>query len=89
MPRRATEKIPAEVGLHNTVSIPIKAIDIHLHLSQILVRQLRHFEIHQRIAVKEPITQNQVQVDVFLVEGKPSLDQIARAASEAVCPCSL
>lgn len=81
MLRRATEKSPAEVGLHNTVIIPIKAIDIHLHLSQILVRQLRHFEIHQHIAAKEPITQNQVQVDIFLVEGKPSLVSVKTGPS--------
>ena len=57
-------------------------VDVHLHLSQVLVGQLAALEVNQDVAAQQSIVEDQINQEVVVVKGEtllPSLEQEAFA----------
>jgi len=59
----------------------IEEVHVHLHLPQVLVRELAELEIHQHEAAQQAVVEDQVDIEVIAVEGEPLL---ARHEAEAL-----
>ena len=63
--------------------VAVKVVDVHLHLAQILVRELADFEVDQHIAAQQAVVEHQVYKEVAVVKAEALL---ARLKQRALCP---
>ncbi len=49
--------------------VSVEVIDVHLHLTEILMRQLRELEIDQHEASEQAVVEDQVHVEVIATKG--------------------
>ena len=59
--------------LETLLYITVEIVDIHLHLSQILVAQAVCFQVYQHVAPQQSVVKDQVYKEMFFVESKPFL----------------
>ena len=52
------------LGFH----IAVKVVDVHLHLAQVLVRELADLEVNQHVATQQPVVKHQVQKKVVVIK---------------------
>ena len=61
--------------------LPGIVVYIHLHLSNILMGQLSHFEVNQHKAFQNVVVEHQINVEVLTVQCEPLLPSHKRKAS--------
>ena len=64
------------VGLH----VAVEVVDVHLHLTQILMGQLAALQVDQDIAAQQPIVEDEVHEEVAVVEREPFLTGLEQEA---------
>jgi len=48
----------------------VEVVDVHLHLSEILMSELADLEVNKHIAAKKPVVENQVNKEVPFAQGE-------------------
>ena len=64
------------VRFHETVEV----VDVHLHLSKVLMRELPYLQVYENVAAQEPIVEDQIDKEVFFIEGKTFLSCLKEKA---------
>lgn len=60
--------------------ITVVIVDIHLHLSKVLVAQLVSLEVNQHIALQQAVIEYEVNIIILLIEGESSLSLFKKEA---------
>ena len=63
----------------------VEVVHIHLHLTEVLVRELVEFEVDQNITTQQAVVEHKVHEEVVFVEGEallPGLEEKAFAKFE-------
>ena len=53
--------------------MPVEVVHVHLHLAQVLVRELANFQVDHHIAPQQAVVEHQVNVKVVVVKREPLL----------------
>lgn len=69
-----TAKYDADCGVFlGKFDLAIKGVDIHQHLSKILVGEAAKFQVYEDIAAQKAIVEDEIHKEVFPIEGKALL----------------
>ena len=60
--------------------VTVKVIDVHLHLSQILVTEFPGLQVDEDIALQKPIVEHQIDKERLFVKGEPLLARLKQKA---------
>jgi len=62
------------------LDIPVKVIDVHLHLSKVLMGELTDFQVNQHVAVQQAIVEHEVNEEVIFIKGEAFLSGLEKEA---------
>ena len=53
--------------------VPIEVVDLHLHLAEVLMRELANLEVDEYIGPQQPVIKHEIDEEMFFVESEPPL----------------
>ena len=60
--------------------VAIKVVDVHLHLAQILVRELANLEVDQHLATQQAVVKHQIHKEMVVGKGETLLARLKQKA---------
>ena len=60
--------------------VAVKVVDVHLHLAEVLMRELADLEVDEHVASQQPVIEDEIDEVVLFVEGEPLLPGLEEEA---------
>ncbi len=60
--------------------VAVKVVDVHLHLAEVLMRELANLEVDEHVGSQQPVIEDKIDEEVLFVEGEPLLPGLKEKA---------
>jgi len=60
--------------------VAVKVVDVHLHLAEVLMRDLANLEVDEHVGSQQPVIEHKIDEVVLFVEGEPLLPGLKEEA---------